>query len=140
MVCFIAAAPVFAAFYKESAVKHIARVMAFGLMAQMLANIHLAIMKRRMEFFKVAVNIVVARTLSTVLAVLMALNLMAMRWIGTYCSLGKGVIRRKRSTHCKSGRVDSGAEPKRDIVLRVKKCLTCLMLNPSIHKFDYEVI
>ncbi len=74
MLGFIAAAPIIAAFYKEPAVKLVVRVMAFGIMGRMLSTHHLALMKRKMEFIKVTTIQVVARVLSLVLAVLMALN------------------------------------------------------------------
>jgi PST family polysaccharide transporter len=73
-LCFMAAAPIMAAFYKEPAVKYIAIVMATGIMAQMLSTLHLALLKRRMEFSKVGLITVMARVLSVAIAIGMALG------------------------------------------------------------------
>ncbi len=71
-LCFIASAPLMAIFYAEPEAKIIAIVMASGIMAQMLSTIHLSLLKRGMQFTKVAVVTTTARVTSVVLAILMA--------------------------------------------------------------------
>ncbi len=72
MLGFIGAAPILAAFYNEPEIKRIAMVMSFGIIAQMLSTHHLALLKRKMEFVKLAVNRVMAGVISLVIAVVMA--------------------------------------------------------------------
>lgn len=73
-ISFIATAPVFAIFYKEPELRTIATIISFGIIGQMLSTCHLAILKRKMEFVKVAVNRVIAGVLSLAIALVMALK------------------------------------------------------------------
>jgi O-antigen/teichoic acid export membrane protein len=74
MLCFIAAAPVLTAFYGEPRLGPIVVVMAFGIVVQVLLTSHMAILKRSMEFKKVAFNQVIAGVVSVVLAIAMAVQ------------------------------------------------------------------
>ncbi len=74
MSALIAAGPLLAAFYHEPALRSVSAVMASGIIVQMLSTPHLALLKRRMDFGKIASNRVVAEIVSSVAAVLLALK------------------------------------------------------------------
>jgi len=72
MALFMATAPLLSAFYKEPAVKSVAIVMSLGIVIQMLSTHHLALLKRNMEFRKIAANSVIANAASVAVGVAMA--------------------------------------------------------------------
>jgi O-antigen/teichoic acid export membrane protein len=74
MAGFAALGPALAGFYNEPAIGPIVAVMSAGILAQMLSTVQFAILKRKMEFGKLAVNNILAGGLSSVLAVVMALK------------------------------------------------------------------
>jgi len=71
-LAFNACAALLSSFYKEPAVVPIVRVFSIGIVASMVSTYPKALLQRRMEFSKVALNAVIAGILSLALAVAMA--------------------------------------------------------------------
>ena len=74
MLGFMAAAPLLASFYNEPLIVPIAMVMSTSITLQALSTCHLALLKRDMEFGKVAITQVCVEVASVVLAVMMAVG------------------------------------------------------------------
>jgi len=70
----VAAGPILSRFYEEPAIRLITQVMAAGIMVQMLSTVHQSILKRDMEFRKLAINNILASVLSTTLAIVLAIK------------------------------------------------------------------
>jgi O-antigen/teichoic acid export membrane protein len=69
---FIIASPLLAMFYDEPKIISIAIVMAFGITIQAISAQHLALLKRNMEFKRLAINQLMGEVLSVLLAIGMA--------------------------------------------------------------------
>jgi O-antigen/teichoic acid export membrane protein len=74
MLIFMSMAPILALFYNEPLITPVSVVMAFGIIVQMLSTVHVAILKRNMEFSKVAINGVVSGAIGLMLAIVMAMT------------------------------------------------------------------
>ncbi len=73
-IAFIFAGPFLARFYREPQIGDIAAVLAFGIIVQMLSTVQLALLKKRMEFRKIALNNIIAGALSTALGIGLAIG------------------------------------------------------------------
>lgn len=69
----IVAAPVVARFYNEPAVTPVLRVLSTAILGQVLATYPLAVLRRRMEFLKIAIAVLVVGVLGVALAILGAI-------------------------------------------------------------------
>jgi len=70
---FVFASPLLALLYKEPKVIPISRVMAIGFIFSALATEHLALIMRKLQFYKIMINELVSGVISTFIAIAMAL-------------------------------------------------------------------
>jgi O-antigen/teichoic acid export membrane protein len=91
-IAFAASGPLLARFFRNLLVAHVAAAMSVAIFTAAASTIHLALLKRAMRFVAVSANDVVARTVCTAVAVLLALR----GW--GYWSLVAGVVAQGLST------------------------------------------
>jgi len=74
LIILISASPIIALFYREPLLVPITAALSFGIIIQMLSTNHLALLKRNLEFNKIAINQIFAGVFSVIFAVLLAFN------------------------------------------------------------------